>query len=50
LAEVRENVAFLEEDRFLTPDLGNAAILIWNGKLIKAAGEANSPNLHESQD
>jgi histidine ammonia-lyase len=50
LAEVRENVAFLEEDRFLAPDLGNAAILIRNGKLVKVAGEANSPNLRESQD
>lgn len=50
LAEVRENVAFLEEDRFLAPDLENAATLIRNGKLIKAAGEANFPNLRESQD
>jgi len=50
LAEVRENVAFLEEDRFLAPDLENAATLIRNGRLIKAAGEANFPNLRESQD
>jgi histidine ammonia-lyase len=50
LEEVRENVEFLEEDRFMAPDLENAAILIRNGKLIKAAGEANFPNLSESQD
>jgi len=50
LAEVRENVAFLEEDRFLAPDLENAAMLIRNGKLIKAAGEANFPKLRESQN
>jgi len=49
LAEVRENVAFLEEDRFLAPDLENAAILIRNGKLIKAAGEANFPKLEMMQ-
>ncbi|MDP7047801.1 MAG: hypothetical protein QGF14_11805 [SAR324 cluster bacterium] len=50
LAEVRENVSFLEEDCFLAPDLEIAAILIRNGKLVKVAGEANSPNLRESQD
>ena len=45
LTELREKVSFLEEDRFLAPDLENAAILIRNGKLIKAVGKAMFPKL-----
>ncbi|MBT5835475.1 MAG: histidine ammonia-lyase [Deltaproteobacteria bacterium] len=48
MAELREKVAFLQEDRFLAPDLEKATILIRNGKLLKAAGEANFPKLPES--
>ena len=45
LAELRSNVTFLQEDRFLAPDLEKAAILIRNGKLIKAAGKAMFPKI-----
>ncbi|HIB45444.1 MAG TPA: histidine ammonia-lyase, partial [Candidatus Lambdaproteobacteria bacterium] len=45
LAAVRAEVPPLQEDRFLAPDLEKAAILIRNGKLIKAAGEAIFPKI-----
>ncbi len=48
LAAVRAEVPPLQEDRFLAPDLEKAAILIRNGKLIKAAGEAIFPKIEDA--
>ena len=45
LEELRLKVPFLKEDRILAHDLGYAATLIQNGKLIKAAGKEIFPNL-----
>ncbi len=43
LEELRLKVSFLQEDRMLAHDLENAATLIRNGKLIKAAGKEIFP-------
>ena len=43
LEELRLKVPFLKEDRILAHDLENAATLIRNGKLIKAAGKEIFP-------
>jgi histidine ammonia-lyase len=43
LEELRLKVSFLKEDRMLAHDLENAATLIRNGKLIKAAGKEIFP-------
>jgi histidine ammonia-lyase len=43
LEELRLKVSFLKEDRILAHDLENAATLIRNGKLIKAAGKEIFP-------
>ena len=45
LEVVRTEVPPLQNDRFLAPDLEKAAILIRNGKLIKAADKAKFPKI-----
>lgn len=40
LARLRRDVAFLEEDRVLAPDLARAHVLVHEGALVRAAREA----------
>ena len=45
ITEIRKNVAPIEKDRSLAPDIEKASLLIRNGKLIKTVKRVQFPKL-----